>query len=164
MNKNVMNRYFDLLTNEYPPTDLEMPYIEKAIKLYGTKGFSIISAVIQNRDAKYNDQQTRNLINDIQCNHYKYFTLYGIYNNTSGEEDYHPFFLVFPFYNEENSSSKASETFTDIDVFKEFILNMLEKYNQDSIMMMGSEKFYVNPAPISLNEKITRALRGEIIL
>ena len=164
MNKNVLNRYFNYQGNESPPIALETNFIEKVFKHYGARGFAIISGVLRDRDAKYNDFHTIRLINELYYNNYKYLPIYGIYTTTTGEEDYHPYFLVFPFYHDSMTLYNRSVTYTEVSVFKEFIQELRENYKQESVLIMGTEKLYINPIATTLNEKLCRAVKGEITL
>lgn len=130
----IMETYYGIESNSHKPVLLEKMNTSALYKRHGKNGFIIVSANRSDEDKEVNEDRTRNLISDIQKEHFRYIPVYGGYRGKDGvEDDYESSFLVFPF----DSVKKEKLDFLKL---KNFAIKVCGKYNQDSVFVMEPDK------------------------
>ena len=189
----IMERYYNILSNEHEPILLEKLNMTAIWKRHGKYGFAMISANCSDMSVEYNEKKTRELISDLKASGFRYMPIYGGYKGDDNVVDnYEPSFMVFP-YNVKDGEQNPEE-------LKEFVIDMCGKYKQNSILLVEPEgipnyldmngnkinksstrnlsiddalqtyftmdmqfECFCNPAPCTLNERMRRDLSGEIM-
>lgn len=136
--KSIMERFYNILSNEHELQLMEKINTGAIYKRHGKYGFIIISANRSDEPKEKNEQNTKNLISDIQKNHFRYLPVYGGYRGSDGvEDDYEPSFIVFPYQTDTKENNP--------ELLYNFAIEMCGKYNQDSVYIMkpgGNPNYY----------------------
>lgn len=165
----VMFRFYGQLANEYKPIHLNLTCKGKVFECYGKKGCAIIPAPFSFDDQEKSDEMTKRFIDALQKSGYSFLPLYKFLQMDSGEEEYVPYFVVFPHIN----TGTIKEEYRSFQDFSEFILDLCKEFKQVPILTnsqnMGLEyirkgTYFANPFPTTYSERMRRSLHGEIML
>lgn len=128
--KAVMLIYYGIESNKHRPVVLEKMNTSKIYQRHRAHGLVILSANRSAESEETNITNTKELLQNIKREGYRYLPVYGGYRGTDGvEDDYEPSFIVFPYDIRKNS-------FVEFDDLYDFALEMRSKYNQDSVFIM----------------------------
>ena len=149
----IMERYYNILSNEHEPILLEKLNMTAIWKRHGKYGFAMISANRSDMSDEYNEKKTRELISDLKASGFRYMPIYGGYKGDDNVVDnYEPSFMVFPY------NVKAGEQ--NPEELKEFVIDMCGKYKQNSILLVEPEGIpnYLDMNGNKINKSSTRNL------
>lgn len=113
--------------------------LSRVVDKHGEDGFVILSANRSDKENEENNNNKRELIQDLKKSPYSYIPAYGGYHGTDGVvDDFEPSFIVF---NHGRGGEKMD--FSDL---KLFALRMCGKYGQDSVLIKepGKPPYYAN--------------------
>lgn len=152
-NEDVMNRYYDIPTNQNKPVRIDEITIDRLLNKHGKDGLINISANRSDMPQEYNIANTKNLISDLKNSGYSYLPTYGGYRGKDGVEDsYEPSFVVF------NYTTNGEKQ--DFNKLRQFAMYLCGKYNQDSVLIKAPDK---NPIYIDCNGKKTNKTESNVV-
>lgn len=134
----VMKELYDHLANGHEPQIIKEETVRRILDKHGKEGFVVISANRTGIPPMENNQNTRNLIQNIRLTGRSYLPVYGGYKGEDGVVDnFEPSFVVF---NYDRQGNKLS-----FDELEKFAIEMCGKYNQDSVLVVrpGDKAMYV---------------------
>lgn len=166
----VVARFFGVNTNPCRPMLIESGYLNKIVLKHSINGVIYIPAL-----ATESDKDTKSLIKDLRQSPFTFLPIYIGYG--AGKDEYNdlkPSFLVF-------NHNRKEET-CDWDEFKNFGLELAERYNQPAVQIKApgellsltdlsgnnaseaTEYCYVNPSPCDRGEEMLRYYSTEILV
>lgn len=147
----VLKRYYGIDSNHCRPLVMEKINLNRIITKHGDNGVINLSACRSNLPQEVNDEQTQELLHDIQSAGYAYLPTYGGYRDTSkGEEaDYEPSFIVFNY----NTKGEPQQW----EKLKQFGIEMCRKYDQSSVLVKapGENPVYLDGNGRKINSSET---------
>ena len=156
----IMERYYNILSNEHEPILLEKLNMTAIWKRHGKYGFAMISANRSDMSVEYNEKKTRELISDLKASGFRYVPIYGGYKGDDNVVDsYEPSFMVFP-YNIKEGELLNFEGEQNPEEMKEFVIDMCGKYKQNSILLVEPDGIpnYLDMNGNKINKSSTRNL------
>ena len=152
-NEDVMNRYYNIPTNQNKPVRIDETTLDRILKKHGKNGLINISANRSDMPQEDNIVNTKSLISDLKNSGYSYLTTYGGYRGKDGvEDDYEPSFIVF------NYTTNGEKR--DFEELRRFAIHLCGKYNQDSVLIKAPN---VNPIYVDRNGQKVNKTESDIV-
>lgn len=102
--------------------------LNRLVQGHDDRGYAIISGSRKNNTKEENDIKTKELKKMLLNAGYSYIPVYGGYQEIGKEASTEKSFMVFPF-------DKNFKEYTDFDTFQDFIIDLTDKYDQDSVLI-----------------------------
>lgn len=115
-----------------PTTDESQRLTEKnlnrLVQGHDNKGYAIISGSREANTEEENNIKTKELKDELKKSGYSYVPVYGGYQEIGKDASTEKSFMVFPF-------DKNFKQYTDFETFQNFMINLTDKYDQDSVLI-----------------------------
>lgn len=140
LNEDVMKRFYNIESNHCRPMMVERITINRIIQKHGDNGLINISACRSNNTPEENEENTRNLIQDLRRSPFTFLPGYGGYHDRSGDEQasFEASFNVFNY-------DKNGKPLNWEDLYN-FAIELCGKYDQYSVLVKapGKDPIYVD--------------------